>query len=182
MQPERIGTAMAPLPVDNTPRYKVFYTVNGVQHTQEWRSDLSPAAMSVDLDQFWTAIEPELYQTVIDDVQFAASGSNIFNSVTMPFVGSTYGSGTGVIGTVPYFVSFIGRSSDGRRLRVFFYGANALGGDYRFVAGENTAVDNTVAALVAAGSDLQTIGGLTPIWKSYANAGASAYWQRNIRP
>jgi len=173
---------MPPLPVNNTPRYKVFYTVNGQQHVQEWRSNLSPAAMSVDLDVFWSAISPELYETVIDDVQFSAEGSDIFNSVTMPFVGETYGSGTGVTGTIPYFVSFVGRGTDGRRLRVYFYGANALGGDYRFVAGENAAVDATVAALVEAGSDLQTIGGSTPIWKSYANAGASAYWQRQLRP
>lgn len=173
---------MAPLPVTNTPRYKVFYTVNGVQHVQEWRSHLSPSAMSVDLVAFWTAIAALLYATVIDDVQFAASGSNIFNSVTMSFVGTSYGSGTGAIGTVPYFLSFVGRSSDSRRLRVYFYGVNGLGGDYRFVAGESTAVDNVIGALNAAGGDLKTIGDLTPVWKSYANAGASAYWQRNVRP
>jgi len=173
---------VAPLPVDGTPRYKVFYTTVGKQHVQDWRSGLSPAAMSVDLANFWSAISAKLHSVVIDDVQFAASGSNIFNSVAMPFVGTTYGSGSGIVGEVPYFVSFIGRSSDGRRSRVYFYGSNALGGDYRYVAGEDTAVDATVAALRAAGTDLQTISGLVPVWKSYANAGASAYWQRKIRP
>jgi hypothetical protein len=138
--------------------------------------------MSVDLDVFWTAIEAKLYACTIDDVQFAASGSNIFNSVTMPFVGEVYGSGSGTTGEIPYFLSFIGRSSDGRRLRVYFYGSKTLGGDYRYVSGEDADVDATIAALVAAGGDLETIGGLTPIWKSYANAGASAYWQRNVRP
>jgi len=173
---------MAPLPVSNTPRYKVLYTVGGRQHEQDWRSNLSPSAMSVDLDAVWSAIEAKLYETTIDDVQFAASGSNIFNSVTMPFVGSNYGTGTGTTGEVPYFISFIGRSTDGRRLRVYFYGAKVLGGDYRFQAGEDTAVDTTVDTLVAAGGDFQTIGGLTPVWKTYANAGVNAYWQRNIRP
>ncbi|AXH79584.1 MAG: hypothetical protein [Circular genetic element sp.] len=173
---------MAPLPVSNTPRYKAFYTVGAYQHTQEWRTSQSPSAFSVDLDAFWSAIEPNLYECTIDDVQFAASGSNVFNSVSMPFVGSTYGSGTPSTGETPYFLSAVGRSTDGRRLRQYWFGAKALGGDYRYQYGENTACDNLIDALVAAGSDLKTIGGLTPIWKQYINAGVNAYWQRQVRP
>jgi len=173
---------MTALPVDNTPRYKVFYSGNGHQHTQEWRSHASPSAMSTILDGIWSEMSPLLYSTTIDDVQFAASGSNVFNSVTMAFTGNVYGSGSGSVSTVPYFISFIGRSSDGRRLRVYFYNVSALGVDYRFVTGENGDVDDTITALTAAGSNLVTIGDLTPVWKSYANGGISAYWQRNVRP
>jgi len=173
---------MAPLPPESTPRYRVVYSGNGHQHTQEWRSHLSPSALNTLLEQLWTEMSPLLYSTTIDDVQFAADGSNIFNSVTMDIVGNVYGSGSGSVSTVPYFISYIGRSSDGRRLRVYFYNVNELGVDYRFGAGENANVDDTIADLIAAGSDLVTIGDLTPVWKSYANGGISAYWQRNVRP
>lgn len=173
---------MAPLPPESTPRYRVKYTGNGHQHTQEWRSHLSPSAMDTLLVQLWTEMSPLLYSTTIDDVLFAADGSNIFNSVTMGIVGDVYGSGSGSVSTVPYFISFIGRSSDGRRLRVYWYNVNVLGVDYRFGAGEQANIDDTISDLIAAGGDLVTIGDLAPVWKSYANGGVSAYWQRNVRP
>jgi len=173
---------MAPLPPESTPRYRVVYTGNGHQHTQEWRSHLSPSAMDTFLGGVWTDMDALLYDTVIDDVLFAADGSNIFNSVTMTITGANFGSGSGSVSTAPYFISYIGRSSDGRRLRVYWYNVNVLGVDYRFGAGENANVDATIADLIAAGSDLVTIGDLAPVWKSYANGGVSAYWQRKVRP
>lgn len=173
---------MAPLPANNTPRYKVFYTNCGVQHTQEWRSPNSPAAMSVDLDVLWTAASPLLKATVIDEVQFCASGQNVFNSVAMDFVGETYGSGAGTVSYVPLYVDFVGRSTGGRRVRAAFFGAALDGADYRFVAGENADVDNVVGVLQSGDFGVTAIDGLTPIWKSYANAGYNAYWQRAVRP
>jgi len=173
---------MAPLPPNSTPRYKIFYTGNGVQHSQEWRSHLSPLAFTSMVEAFWDAMDPLLFATTIDDVQFAADGSNIFNSVTSGIVGNTYGSGSTTITNLPNFISFIGRSSDGRRLRVYWYNTNAIGVDFRFVAGENADIDATIAALVSAAGGIVTIGDLAPVWKSYANAGLNAYWQRNARP
>ena len=173
---------MAPLPPNSTPRYRVLYTNSGQQHSNEWRSHVSPSAMSTELDVYFTAIQGLLTATVIDDVLFAASGSNVFNSVTMAFVGNTYGSGGGTTLVRASYVNFVGRSSDGRRIRVAFFGTTSLAGDFRFVAGEDTNVDNTIAALNSGSSTLVTIGDIQPVWKSYANAGFNAYWQRAERP
>ena len=173
---------MAPLPVSNTARYKVFYTVSGRQHVQEWRSSSSPSVMEVFLDTLWTDVGSLIYQATIDDLQFAGSGSNVFNTVPSTFVGNTYGSGSGTTGEAPYFLSFIGRSADGRRVREYFFGSKLLGGDYRYVSGENTDIDAAIETLVANASILKTISGQQPVWKSYANAGVNAYWQRKVRP
>jgi len=173
---------MAPLPVDSTPRYKVFYTNCGQQHVMDIRSHASPSAIGAELDALFTAISSLIFATQIDDLQFAASGSNIFNSVTSTFVGNNYGTGGGTDLTVASYINFVGRSSDGRRVRMAIFGTKDLASDFRFVAGENADVDNFISLLQDPASTLVTIGDLKPTWKSYANAGFNAYWQRAQRP
>jgi hypothetical protein len=173
---------MAPLPADSTPRYKVFYTNSGKQHVMDLRSHASPSAIGTELDAIFTAISSLLTSTVIDDMQFAASGTNVFNSVSSTFVGNTYGSGSGSDLVVASYINFIGRSSDGRRIRMAIFGTKDLAADFRFVSGENADVDSTIALLQDPASTLITIGDLRPVWKNYANAGFNAYWQRAQRP
>jgi len=173
---------MAPLPANSTPRYKVFYTNSGQQHVMDIRSHASPSALGTELDAFFTALSSLLTSTVIDDLQFAPDGSNVFNSVSSTFVGNTYGSGAGSDLVVASYINFIGRSSDGRRIRMAVFGTNSLAADFRFVTGENTDVDAAIALLQDPASTLVTIGDLKPVWKNYANAGFNAYWQRAQRP
>lgn len=175
---------MAPLNPNNTERYKVFYTAAGVAHNQEIRTDgVSPSALGAKLDEYYTELGDAIYETTIDDVQFAAQGSDIFNSVNAGVAGNTYGSGDpAVVGEVPYFYSFIGRSTGGRRVRFFQFGAKGLGGDYRFPAGENALLDAARGVIDGATNIWLAIDGITPVWKSYINAGVNAYWQRNVRP
>lgn len=170
---------MAPLPPNSTARFKVFYSNSGEQHVQEYRSAASPASFNSELEAIWDDVSPLMKLTTIDDVQWAASGSNVFNSVVMGITGNTYGSGAGSVDYIPLFISFIGRSSDGRRVRLYFFGAVLTGADFRIVAGENADVDAVINTLDT--SSVVTIGGLAPVWKSYANAGYSAYWQRKVR-
>lgn len=174
-----------PLPVllpDNTARFKVFYTVDGHQHTQEVRTTpVSPSDFDSELESYYTALAHTINTTVIDDVQFAPSGSNIFNSVTMSMIGTTWGAGTGSVGETPYNFDFVGRTTGGRRMRFFQYGANILGGNYRFTAGENANLDAARAVLVAATGLWLGIDGLKPVFKSYINAGVNAYWQKAVR-
>jgi hypothetical protein len=173
---------MAPLPPNSTARFKVFYTSVGEQHTLQVRSADSPAAVGLNVDDLFTALSPKLFATVIDEVQFAASGSNVFNSVTTGIEGNTYGTGAGSITNVPLYIDFVGRSADGRRVRASVFGANDTGTDFRYVAGESAAIDAAVAALQAPANHWLTIGGLEPVWKNYANGGFNAYWQRAVRP
>jgi len=174
--------AMAPLPPNSTPRFKCFYTNVSTQHTIQVRSHDSPLAVGLNIDDLFNALSPLLFSTVIDEVQFAAAGSNVFNAVTTGIEGTTYGSGGGIITNVPVYIDFVGRSTDGRRVREAVFGIKDIGVDYRYVAGENSAVDAAIAALNAPANHWVSIGDLPVIWKSYANAGYNAYWQRNSRP
>jgi hypothetical protein len=130
----------------------------------------------------WEAASGILRTTVIESVDFAASGSHVSTPVSMPdFVGQTYGSGTGDnIGRTQY-INAIGRSGGGRRVRVAFFGTNVNDETFRFNAGENAQVDAIITALEGNSVDLVAIDGIEPIWKSYMNAGFNAHWQRAAR-
>jgi len=148
----------------------------------ELRSLVSPSALGTIVDDFLTALATKIYGLTIDVVDFAASGSNVFNPVTTGIEGNVYGSGAGGTVAVPSYYNFIARSSGGRRLRMAVFGAVIAGADYRFIAGEDADLDAALAVLVAAGSSLKCIDGLTPVWKTYINAGFNSYWQRAVRP
>lgn len=173
---------MAPLPPNSTARFRIFYTGIGVQHSVEIRSGASPSAVGTIVDDLLTAIDGALQALVIDEVQFAANGSDVFNAVTTGIEGNPYGTGGGITSQAANYYNFIGRSSGGRRVRLALFGANSQAGDYRFVAGENSALDAARAVLVAAAGDILAIDGLTPTWKTYINAGVNAHWQRALRP
>lgn len=173
---------MAPLPIDNTPRFKVFYTNCSVQHVMDIRSPDSPFAFGLNVDDLLNALLTVLTPTVIDEVQWAPSGSNIFNNVVTGIEGNTYGAGA--ISTLypAFYTNFVGRSTGGRRVRLAVFGTTNIAQDYRFVAGENAAIDAAIAALQVAANHFTAIDGLKPVWKTYANAGLNAYWQRKLRP
>lgn len=173
---------MAPLPPNNTARYKVFYTVSGHQHVMDIRSLASPASFGADVGGLLGTLSPMTYAITIDQVQFAASGSNVFNPVTSGIEGNVYGSGSGTVGETPYYINFVGRSTGGRRVRLAVFGQKALGGDYRYIAGENANIDAAVAVLQDPANSFKAIDGLKPIWKNYANAGVNAHWQKAVRP
>lgn len=174
---------MAPLPVDNTARYKLFYTNSSIQHTMDVRVNaVSPSAFGTAIAALLTAISGDLTLTVIDNVQFAGLHSNLFFPVTTGIEGSTYGSGAGDKRTAGQYVNFIGRSAGGRRVRSAFFGIISTSVDNRFVAGESAAFDNGRAVIVGAPSIWVGIDGTVTSWKTYINSGFNAYWQRKVRP
>jgi hypothetical protein len=174
---------MAPLPYNNTPIYEVFYTVNGHQHSYQVRTGvISPAAFGTVVDAFHIALGTLMYPTVIDYVTFQPSGSNVSNIVTTGIEGNTYGAGTPTITNVPQYINFVGRSTGGRRVRLAVFGTTSTGTDYRFLAGEQAQVDNAIAVLNGATQAYFAIDNIKAVWKSYANAGLNAYWQREVRP
>ena len=173
---------MAPLSPDNTPRFRVHYTVSGHQHDFQLRSHDSPSFIGGFLTNFLGALTGLTFASVLDFVDFATAGSSVYNPVTTGVEGMTWGVGPGSTIQVPEFVNFIGRTSGGRRVRVAVFGMGVDSVDYRWQAGENAGIDNAIAELVTMGSHLRGIDDLTPIWKSYANAGFNAYWQKAVRP
>jgi len=172
---------MAALPPNSTPRFKVFYTNCGHQHSFQIRSHSSPSAIGTLIDEFMTELSPILYATTIDEVQFAADGSNVYNPVTTGAESNGYGSGAGNEGVAPQYFDFIGRTTGGRRVRLAVFGATVLGTNYRFSPLEDDNIDDAILVLQGAGSVIVAIDDLVPVWKTYANAGNNAYWQRAVR-
>jgi len=173
---------MAPLPPNSTPRYKVEYTVNGESHDYQLRTAASPAAVGTFIGALLAALAPELYQTTIGTVSFAADNSNIFLPVVTGAEGLIAGTGSGAYEQKAWYIDFIGRSSLGRRWRLAMFGIRTLAGDFRYAAGENASVTATIAVLNAFTPSLVAIDGGTVTVYPYANAGVNAYWQRALRP
>jgi hypothetical protein len=173
---------MPALPPNSTARYKVFYTNLGHQHTLQLRSDESPSSIGTLVDALFTTITGSIATTTIDVVEWAPTGSDIFNPVTSGIEGNIYGIGGHPASDVATFWSLVGRTPGARRVRVYFFGMGGMGGDYRYNSGENAAADNLQATMAAAGSDVLGIDGGTPIWKNYVNAGVNVHLQRALRP
>jgi hypothetical protein len=173
---------MAPLPPNNTPRFKIHYTNSSVQHTMQVRWGGSPSALSAAFTGILGGLTSLYAASVVDLVEFAAAGSNIFNSVVSGLEAFAWGSGPGNPLTASQYINFIGRSTGGRRVRLAIFGTTTEANDFRFGVGESVAIDNTVAVLNDPGQPFQAIDGLHPIWKGYANAGQNAYWQKELRP
>lgn len=148
----------------------------------ELRSHDSPSFIGSFVQAFLTAGDALFFASVIDSVDFAADGSNVFNAVTTGAEAFTWGSGAGTVEQIPLYINFIGRTSGGRRVRLAVFGLGVSAVDYRFLATENADVDAMRAELVTAGGLLRGIDDLTPVWKTYANTGFNAYWQKAVRP
>jgi hypothetical protein len=173
---------LAALPSDGTPRFKVFYTTVHKQHVMDLRSHESPASIGTIVDDFLTAVGGAVRALTVDSVEFAPSGSGVFNPVTTGIEGNTYGTGAGDDSETAWFYGWVGRTSGGRRARIFLYGAGNQGHDYRFGRGESTSLDAATDVLVAAGTKLRAIDDLSPTWKNYINAGTSRHWIKRLRP
>lgn len=174
---------LPPLPPSNTERFRINYTVGGKPHDFQVRTDgVSPSAVGTRVHDFLTALAPALNLVSITTVEYAAGGSNIFNIVTSGIEAQTFGSGAGTGSAIPNDVNFIGRSTGGRRVRLMVFGLKVDAADYRFLPGENAAIDAAIVELQSGTNAFLAIDNVKPVWYTYANAGVNAHWQKAIRP
>jgi len=174
---------MAPLPYNNTAIFKCFYTTVGEQHTHQVRTvaPFSPGDFGTLEDAILSALSPQLFSLVVDFCTFQASGSNVALPVTTGIEGNSYGSGAGAVQNVPIYVDFVGRSAGGRRVRYSVFGYKVVDDNFRFSAGESTEIDAAQGIIEAETLSFLGIDGLTATWKTYANNGYNARWQRTVR-
>lgn len=175
---------MAPLPFNNTNVLFVDYSTTINDHTLLCRFDADDtgADAMATVDAFLTALSPQLGDILINGARVQLLGTNVSFDVT--WTGAVgYGDGTQTPASDAIFVDFVGRSSDGRRVRAAVFGTKTLtGGDnYRAVPGEVAAFDDARDILEGTGAAFLTISGLVPIWKQYANTGVNAYWRNHNR-
>ena len=175
---------MAPLPSNTTGILFVDYQVGGQQHTFQVRfqAPSTYADAMVEAGDWLTALGTSIYEITILGARVQAVGTNV--TFPTPWLElSTYGSGTCPPAASAQFYDFVGRSPDGRRVRLSIFGAATLtfGNNYRASTGENTAIDAAVTELNSAEGTMLTISGEQPTWQLYANSGINAYWRNKIR-
>ena len=167
---------MAPLPSNTTDRLKCHYTGPLGSHDALFRAPEgeSTAGLIEDARTAITAIVEAQYDgTAWDGAEFSAAGSDLFFPVPDwdPIISDT-GVNPGANSGAARFIQFGGRSSGGRRVKLYIYETTADNtGDYRFAPGESASVDAIIAALGGESSELCAIDGLTTTWYTYANVG-----------
>lgn len=177
---------MAPLPSNTTGVVFLDYNTCDEPHTVQCRYGASSdanGAMTV-LDAFLTALSPVLNLVTIVGARERVAGGNV--SLPLTWLGSaTYGSGAGPHNESAYYYDFVGRSADGRRVRMAMFGAggdhDGIGEDFRFSVADSSDIAAAFAVLAAAGADCVSISGLPVSWHPYANGGVNAYWRNRIR-
>ena len=172
---------MAPLAPNSTPRFRAHYTTLGKQHTVQFRSALSPASFGSLVAAYLGAFNTTCADITLDFVDWAPTGSDIFNPVTTGVEGTTFTGGTGVPSDAAVAYVFSGRTSGGRRVRLAQFGALFVTTDYRIAAGEASDIDAVIAILVGAGSDIIGIDGLTPVWHTDATVKPNDHWVKVLR-
>lgn len=175
---------MAPLPESNTPRLFIEYTVFGQEHVSEVR--LSDGSTSADAVAAYAVLAP-LMADLLDDAdsvsgaRFAAQGTNISNPLPVAAEPGTQTTPPDP-DHAPNFLSFTGRSNDGRRVRFTFFtpliDLSATGYRAASVSGATLLLKNAVEGATV---DARTISGAVPVWNSYTNYGSNAYYQRKAR-
>jgi hypothetical protein len=173
---------MAPLPPSNTARFRFHYTQIAQQHTHQVRSGASPATIAGFMNAYWSAFATEIFGLVVDSVEWAPAGSDIFNLVTTGLEGNAYGAGAGSVEDIPRAFTFVGRTSTGRRLRCVQFGAKNVSSNYRVTAGELAPIDAVIALLQGASTNMLGIDGNPAIWKNYANVKEYDHWVEAVRP
>jgi len=168
----------------NTAVYFLDYTTCGEQHTMQMRCEptTTDSDASGTIGAFLTAISSNLYELTVYALRFRQAGSH----TSLPAVWSgaaTYGSGAGAHAFTANYIDFVGRDTDGVRVRVEVFGATnvTLGGDYRISGSESTIIGDAIAELTSDANMFWTVAGNVPVWNNYANIGVNAYWRNKIR-
>lgn len=175
---------LAPLLPNNTARYFLDYSVASTSHTLGMRVDpevTDADAISV-LDSFMDVVGAFCYPITVEGLRFQQAGALV--SYDVAWTGSAgWGTGTSVPAVAAQYYDFVGRDTEGRRVRVAVFGAGLVtsGGDYRIVDSEAGWVSDALAALTQDAQMFWTIGGEIPVWKQYINCGVNAYWRNKQR-
>lgn len=172
---------MAPLAPSNTPRFRFHYTVIGHQHSVQVRSSASPSAIGVIMNNYFGSFGATCAPIAVDFVDWAPTGSDIFNPVVTGIEGEIYGTATATGDQAAWTFTFLGRTPGGRRVRMTQFGALAFTVNYRLGPGESAQIDNVIDTLQGAGGSLLGIDGLTPLWKDYADSGVNDHWIKVLR-
>lgn len=175
--------ALTALPEDNTARYFLRYTVAGFEHvmTQRVSAGITDSDAIAAYEDFLATLEDLVYLATIVGLEKSASGSNVRNPVT--WTGAPqFGADAAPDGSQASSVSFVGRSFDGRKVRLFAYAfKGSFPTDFRLTNGENASVASAVAVLNGMSGTFLTISGQHPVWRPYMNVGVNDHFVKESR-
>lgn len=172
---------MAPLSPSNTPRFRVHYTTIAKNHTFQLRSHSSPAALGFFIGNFLATFGGAVAPITVDLVDWAPTGSDVFNPVSTGIEGGTYGAGTFTDEMAAWTYTWVGRTSGGRRSRISIFGAIFLGGNYRILPSESANLANALAVLNGNSANIVAIDDLPIVWHSYVDTNANDHWVKQAR-
>lgn len=170
---------MAPLNPNNTDRLKVFYQNSQAEHIAMIRlvaQDGLAEAQTV-FTAVTTALDVAYSFSEVTAVQIALEGADIFLDVPgATLIGYTWGSDPATEESNATALTFVGRSSTGRRARFALFGYKNALSEYRLTSAESEGIEDSVAAMQGAADSFFAIDGNTPVWKTYANVKAYDHW------
>lgn len=175
---------MAPLPVNLTDTYFCDYEGPMGERSFQFRlpSGSADADASTSLQNFLNTVQPIVHSTVqFIGLRKRLAGTTVSYPITwLPMSGSA--AGTLQPDNYPRFLSVVGRSNDGRRVKLSLYGISiGVSSDYRLSQGESSAVLALTQFLNGNTCPWVTISGNDPVWQLYANTGYNAYFQQEQR-
>jgi len=170
---------MAPLPPESTKRFYYSYANAVNPHVLVLRVPDAATTAEADalIDALLTDIGGSFPASTITAVEVSASGSNARFPIASDRLGDTFGSGSGSIEQDAIAIGFVGRSSGGRRARLFMFGwGGGFSTNFRVQSTESAGVAAAINDLNAAVGDILAIDGLDITWKSYANVKPNDHW------
>lgn len=180
---------LPPLAPNNTDRLFVDYSAQGEAHKMivRYNTGLPPSTdLMTQVEAFLTALNglmPTNYAVTGYSYQIRET------IVTLPLARlpvTVAGTLTPQAGAAPAYYTFVGRSTGGRKCKLFVLGAgnNALSAagalnNYRWTSAENALVASAIAAL----DDCSPVGvdRQPTVWYPYVNLGFNYHWQQRPR-
>lgn len=175
---------MAAVAPNYTPRLWVKYDGPAGEHEVQFRypSATGVDAMVADAADVCASLKAFLTtSTTFVSARLAQAGSNLsFPVAWVPIVGTSADALPEV--EYPNFVSWVGRGTSGRRVRLTLNGVPIdADSDYRILESENAAVAAVLTKLRAGPVSQVAIDATPIVWNPYANLGRNAYFQRKRR-
>lgn len=165
-------------------RWWAVYTVNNATHRIGVRTanGVTSAQANTFFHTLFNTHAPVLNSVVPLTLEFAVQGSNVRN------LSAWTGSASYGIGVQDgndrraRFTTYVGRSTDGRKSKLYLFGLQDISeGDYRVSGAESAVVQAFLNILNVANGVYLSISGQQPVWKGYANVAFHNHWVKQFR-
>lgn len=174
---------MAPLPQYNTRRWYYTYENARNPHTLMLRGNADSTTADADavVAAILSAIGNRFAASTIVKVEFSTNGENTRFLVDSDRLGDSFGTGSPTPAQDATELTFTGKSTGGRRVRLGIFGWMSDTGDFRQTSDEDSEVAAVVNLLNDAGNVPVGIDNFSAIWHSYANIKPNDHWVKKSR-